>query len=332
MSDAPPPEKDKKPLSKKPAAKALVALLARQLQALAPQWAPLLGGTASFGAPVVSEVPPGAMAKLLAWPATAAPLSVSGGFQGRLLVLVSGADAGALATASGRPAPAEGTADVEGLAALLTPFSVQAAAAFQKGAAVTVSAEAARSLADAEKLAETSVAADGWLAEIKLALTAGQTVSIRLLIPLELGMALAEAHKPSDAPSAAAKPSKGTILVVDDQHSLRTLIRRLLTNEGYAVIEFPNGDEVLQHLSLKKEKPTAVIMDVMMPGMDGLEVCRRLRALPACDKIPVIMCTGKGQKRDVMEALQAGANDYIVKPFNRDILVGKLGKVLGTES
>ena len=332
MSDAPPGEKDKKPVSRKPGAKVLAVLLAKQAQALSPLWAPLLGGTATFAAPTVSEVPAGGLAKLLAFPAAAVPLAVGGGFQGRLLVLLSAADAAVLAVAAGRPAPAEGSVDAEGLGALLALFCAQAAAVFhkEKGAEVTVAAEAAKPLADAEKLPETNVAGDGWLADAKLALAEGKSVQVRLLVPLDLGSALADAHKPPAAGPAAVKPAKGTILVVDDQHSLRTLIRRLLTNEGYLVVECPNGDEALQYLASKKDKPTAVILDVMMPGLDGLEVCRRLRTLPACDKLPVIMCTGKGQKRDVMEALQAGANDYIVKPFNREILVAKLGKVLGT--
>ena len=154
------------------------------------------------------------------------------------------------------------------------------------------------------------------------------------LLPLALGTALADdfrkrgddAARGADAAPAAPKGQKGKVLVVDDQHSIRTLIKRHLELDGYEAVLATSGEEALQQL--RKWKPVAVVLDVMMPGMDGFEVCRRLRALPDGDKVPVVMCTGKGQRQDVVEAVQAGANDYIVKPFTRDTLLAKVSKAI----
>ncbi len=325
------PPAGKKPLSKKLGAKALAALLSRQVQAVSKGWGELLGGPVSFGAVTAAEAHPTGLTKALPWPAAAVAVAVEGGFQGRFLVLAAPADAAILA---GKPAEpkAEGlTPDViEGLGKLFAPFCVSVQESYRNGPdqKLEVRQEAARLLADMEKLPEAGVATDGWLAELKMALGEGKAIQLWVLFPLALGTALAEAHHAAEAAATAApKSSKGTILVVDDQHSIRTLIRRHLEKEGFAVVECTNGEGALLQLA-KKEKPSAVVLDVMMPGMDGYEVCRRLRALPDGKGVPVVMCTGKGQRQDVMEALQAGANDYVVKPFTREILLAKLGKVM----
>ena len=105
---------------------------------------------------------------------------------------------------------------------------------------------------------------------------------------------------------------KEKILVVDDDDEILNLISIYLTNEGYAVIKASEGYEALEKLKL--ENPQLVILDVMMPGLDGMEVCRKIRESLS---VPIIMLSAKVQNTDKITGILSGADDYITKPFDQ---------------
>src|SRR3954453_1995567 len=102
------------------------------------------------------------------------------------------------------------------------------------------------------------------------------------------------------------------ILVVDDDRSVRDALRRALTLGGYEVDAAEDGRQALQRLSMGS--PDAVVLDVGMPDIDGLEVCRRLRGTG--DRVPILMLTARDAVADRIDGLDAGADDYLVKPFD----------------
>jgi CheY-like chemotaxis protein len=112
------------------------------------------------------------------------------------------------------------------------------------------------------------------------------------------------------------------ILVVDDDPRLLHVVSMYLSIEGYEVDTAPNGEEGLQHL--EAERPDLVILDVMMPGIDGLEACRRIKSNPETRHIPVVLFTALSRTDDVESGRAAGANRFINKPFS---LIG-LGAVI----
>lgn len=114
-----------------------------------------------------------------------------------------------------------------------------------------------------------------------------------------------------------------TILVVDDDQGLRELIRISLEHEGYRVIQAANGLECLS--AVREQQPDLVILDVMMPEMDGLEACSRLREF---SRVPVLMLTAKVQSIDIVTGLDKGADDYLIKPFNMDELTARIRALL----
>ena len=112
------------------------------------------------------------------------------------------------------------------------------------------------------------------------------------------------------------------ILVVDDDPRLLHVVSMYLSIEGYDVDTAPNGEEGLQHLEV--QRPDLVILDVMMPGIDGLEACRRIKSNPETRQIPVVLFTALSRTDDVESGRAAGANRFINKPFS---LIG-LGAVI----
>jgi two-component system, OmpR family, response regulator MprA len=118
--------------------------------------------------------------------------------------------------------------------------------------------------------------------------------------------------------------SRRRVLVVDDDPGVRTALRRALGIAGYEVAVTPDGARALD--AIAREVPDAVVLDVLMPGLDGLEVCRRLRAegLTA----PVLMLTARDAVSDRVEGLDAGADDYLVKPFALEELLARLRAIM----
>ena len=112
------------------------------------------------------------------------------------------------------------------------------------------------------------------------------------------------------------------ILVVDDEEPILELLRFNLEKEGYQVYVAKDGQEALERV--EKEQPNLLVLDVMLPGMDGLEVCRTLRLHPRFQQIPIIMLTAKGEEIDTVLGLELGADDYMTKPFSLRELLARI--------
>jgi two-component system phosphate regulon response regulator PhoB len=119
---------------------------------------------------------------------------------------------------------------------------------------------------------------------------------------------------------------KERILVVEDEEEIQELVRYNLAREGYDVLCVGSGEEALR--SAGAERPDLVVLDLMLPGLDGLEVCRRLKRGKASGQIPIVMLTAKGEESDVVAGLELGADDYITKPFSPRVLVARIKAVL----
>ena len=116
---------------------------------------------------------------------------------------------------------------------------------------------------------------------------------------------------------------KTKILIADDDKQIRQLLALYFEKEGFAVVEAADGTEALRFY--EEQKPQLLLLDVMMPGQDGLEVCRRVRRV---SEVPVILLTAKGEDEDRINGLDLGADDYITKPFNPREVVARVKAVL----
>jgi len=116
------------------------------------------------------------------------------------------------------------------------------------------------------------------------------------------------------------------ILAVDDEKHIVRLVQINLQKEGYDVITASNGQEALDKIA--SEKPDLVIMDVMMPQMDGFEALKTLKSQPETSELPVIMLTAKAQDADVFEGWKSGADLYLTKPFNPSELMSFVKRIL----
>jgi two-component system phosphate regulon response regulator PhoB len=104
------------------------------------------------------------------------------------------------------------------------------------------------------------------------------------------------------------------ILVAEDEKQIADMVSFKLTNAGHKVIRASDGEQVVGLAT--RELPDLILLDVMMPGLNGFEVLRRLKGDPTLRNVPVIMVTAKGHERDVLSGLRGGAADYVVKPFS----------------
>ncbi len=119
---------------------------------------------------------------------------------------------------------------------------------------------------------------------------------------------------------------KERILVVDDEDDILELISYNLEKEGYIVESVKTGERALS--TAQTRVPDAVILDLMLPGLDGVEVCRRLKADAKTRHVPVVMLTAKSEDTDVVSGLEVGADDYVTKPFSPKVLIARLRAVL----
>lgn len=116
------------------------------------------------------------------------------------------------------------------------------------------------------------------------------------------------------------------ILVVDDDPDILTLVRYNLEKEGFKISTVESGEEAIE--KTRKTKPDLLILDLMLPGMDGLEVCRLLKSDASLKHIPVIMLTAKGEETDIVVGLELGADDYLTKPFSPKVLAARVRVLL----
>ena len=120
--------------------------------------------------------------------------------------------------------------------------------------------------------------------------------------------------------------AKELILVVDDEEDIRELVELNLSREGYQILACDTGERALELVRAKK--PDLVVLDLMLPGVDGMEVCRRLKADPATRQIRVVMLTAKGEEADIVAGLELGADDYVTKPFSGKVLAARVRRLL----
>lgn len=116
------------------------------------------------------------------------------------------------------------------------------------------------------------------------------------------------------------------ILVADDDELLSQLVEHKLTNRGYAVSTAFDGESTLENA--RRLNPALLILDLMMPGLDGFEILRRLQADAATRPIPVVMLSARSQESDIVSALRLGARDYLVKPFMPEELLARIERIL----
>jgi DNA-binding response OmpR family regulator len=120
--------------------------------------------------------------------------------------------------------------------------------------------------------------------------------------------------------------AKGKILVVDDEVNITQILEFSIGAEGYEVITAANGEEAID--KARREQPDLIVLDVMMPKIDGFEACRILKANPLTKNIPVVLLTAKGRDIDKKLGYEVGATDYIVKPFSPNKLVDRIHQLL----
>lgn len=116
------------------------------------------------------------------------------------------------------------------------------------------------------------------------------------------------------------------VVIVEDEEEIRELVRYNLAKEGYAVSCFESGEEALRRVP--REQPDLVILDLMLPGVDGLEVCRTLKNDPSTREIPILMLTAKSEEADIVTGLEMGSDDYITKPFSPRVLTARIRAAL----
>jgi two-component system alkaline phosphatase synthesis response regulator PhoP len=120
--------------------------------------------------------------------------------------------------------------------------------------------------------------------------------------------------------------SKEKILVVDDEEDILELLKYNLSREGYQVSCTTSGEKTLS--LVETETPDLILLDLMLPGMDGLEVARQLKDKPNTKNVPIVMLTAKGEESDIVTGLELGADDYVTKPFSPRILLARVRAVL----
>ncbi|OGV48588.1 MAG: DNA-binding response regulator [Lentisphaerae bacterium GWF2_52_8] len=120
--------------------------------------------------------------------------------------------------------------------------------------------------------------------------------------------------------------AKEKILVVDDEEDILELIRYNLERETYSVTCVESGEDCLE--AMRKNLPELLLLDLMLPGIDGLSVCKILKADPKTAQVPIVILSAKGEEADVVSGLELGADDYITKPFSTRVLLARVRAVL----
>ena len=142
--------------------------------------------------------------------------------------------------------------------------------------------------------------------------------------PITAREIVAEARS-SDAERKGGPMGIKRILVVDDSATERHMLRDLLTKAGYDVVSSENGEDAI--VKAKQVKPDLILMDVVMPGLNGFQATRAISRDPETKSMPVIMCTSKSQETDKIWGLRQGARDYVVKPVDRELLLAKIASL-----
>jgi two-component system alkaline phosphatase synthesis response regulator PhoP len=124
--------------------------------------------------------------------------------------------------------------------------------------------------------------------------------------------------------------AQASILVVDDEPDLLELVYYNLTRAGYEVVCVKSGEEAFMHI--RTRPPDLIVLDLMLPGIDGLEMCKRLRQDPQTVMVPIVMLTARSEEADIVTGLELGADDYLTKPFSPRVLLARVKAVLRRKS
>jgi len=116
------------------------------------------------------------------------------------------------------------------------------------------------------------------------------------------------------------------ILIIEDEEAIQELVRYNLEKNGFRTLCAGSGEEAIG--IVRRESPSLILLDLMLPGIDGLEVCRRLKSENSTRNIPIVMLTAKGEESDIVAGLELGADDYITKPFSPRVLLARIKTVL----
>jgi two-component system phosphate regulon response regulator PhoB len=136
---------------------------------------------------------------------------------------------------------------------------------------------------------------------------------------------LLSAQRPIGQDSGAATMKK-FVLIVEDEEDIRELVSYHLLKEGFQVASVVSGEEALA--VVESQTPDLILLDVMLPGIDGLKVCQRLRASPKTADVPIMMLTAKSEETDIVSGFNFGATDYVTKPFSPKVLLARIRAVL----
>ena len=117
-----------------------------------------------------------------------------------------------------------------------------------------------------------------------------------------------------------------SVLVVEDEEDIRELVSYNLLKEGYQVDGVASGEDALT--AVESKSPDIILLDIMLPGLNGLKVCRTLKDNPKFESVPIIMLTAKGEEADIVAGLNMGADDYVTKPFSPKVLLARVQAVL----
>jgi twitching motility two-component system response regulator PilH len=137
--------------------------------------------------------------------------------------------------------------------------------------------------------------------------------------------ASAQAREVAGAQNRVGAMTIRKILIVDDSPTERHVLNDMLTKSGYEVVASDNGEDAI--LKAKSLKPDLILMDVVMPGLNGFQATRAISRDPDTRSIPIILCTSKSQETDKIWGMRQGARDYIIKPVNRDELLEKIATI-----
>jgi len=120
--------------------------------------------------------------------------------------------------------------------------------------------------------------------------------------------------------------TKSAILIIEDDPEIQELLSVSMKREGWRLIQVKTGEQGLD--MLKKEKINCILLDIMLPGVDGLKVLKKIKEIEKCRNIPVIMTTARGEEADIITGLELGADDYVVKPYSPKILIARIRAAL----
>ncbi|NQV33295.1 MAG: response regulator transcription factor [Phycisphaeraceae bacterium] len=120
--------------------------------------------------------------------------------------------------------------------------------------------------------------------------------------------------------------AKNRVLIVDDEEDIRELVELYLGRDGYDILACETGEQALE--IVRTESIDLIVLDLMLPGISGLDVCKRLKANRKTESIPIVMLTAKGEDADVVSGLELGADDYVTKPFSGKVLAARVRRIL----